>query len=176
MNCTLPRRHRESFADSTACSPAIVVVPDGLASDNSAGRFEAGATTGQHVRARSRKIGIHPRARGFGVVGPMITRGAADGDAQDGSFLTDSVVVVQGLLSGGGLGGAPTDGNHRRLAHGVMDSGTQSIEESIVRVRGEVNSDLCLWSDSTDDFNIQHDLTVGAVRRACGCVVAAVHG
>ena len=35
----------------------------------------------------------------------MITRGAADGDAQDGSFLTDSVVVVQGLLSGGGLGG-----------------------------------------------------------------------
>ena len=57
-----------------------------------------------------------------------------------------------------------------------MDSGTQSVEESIVRVRGEVNSNLRLWSDSTDYFNIQHDLAVRAVRRACGCVVAAVHG
>ena len=49
------------------------------------------------------------------------------------------------------------------------------IEKPIVSVRSEINGNLCLWSDSADDLDIQHDLAVRPIRRTGGCVVAAVN-
>ena len=54
-----------------------------------------------------------------------------------------------------------------------MDGGGDGVDESLVGVGGEVDDDVGSGSDGSCDFDVEHDLAVGAVGVG-GSVLAAV--
>ena len=56
-----------------------------------------------------------------------------------------------------------------------MDRGGDCVEETGVRIGPEIDRDICPRCDRADSLDVQHDLTVGAVRVTGRLVLAVVH-
>ena len=115
------------------------------------------------------------RAIGDAVGRTVVSRGAAHRDAQQAGILKCLVVTRQRLAGPRRFRAAPTDRDHRRFTHAVVDGGGDRVEKSLVGVGCEVDGDFRVRSDRADDLYIQQHLAVGAVGVAGRRVGGAIH-
>ena len=135
---------------------------------------EVGASAGEDVGAGGGEVDV-VLAVSLPVGGAVVAGGYGDGDAESGGGLAGCVERVHGLVGPTGLGAAPADGDDAGFVGGVVDGSGDGVDEALVGVGGEVDDDLCAGRDGGGDFDVEHDLAVGAVGVG-GCVLAAVYG
>ena len=175
LGAGLPGGQGEDVADAAAGGSAVgESVPDGFGGDGGAAALEVGATAAEDVGAGGGEVDV-VLAVGLAVGGAVVAGGHGDGDAEGGGGLAGGVEGVEGLRGPTGLGAAPADGDDAGVVGGVVDGGGDGVDEALVGVGGEVDDDLCAGSDGGGDFDVEHDLAVGAVGVG-GCVLAAVYG
>lgn len=114
------------------------------------------------------------------IVRPAVARRHGHGDAQRGGVLQRKVHGIHGLLRPGRairscLRAAPTDGDHRWLADGVMRGFGNGIVESLIGVGREVNHNPRAGRHRSGNLDIEHHFRIGILVRA-GAVSSAIHG
>ena len=102
-------------------------------------------------------------AVGFAVGGAAVAGGHGDGNAECGGGLAGGIESVEGLGRPVGFSIAPADGDDAGVVGGVVDCGADGVDETLVGVGCEVDDDIRAGSDCCGDFDIEHDLAVGAV-------------
>src|ERR1700674_1722281 len=129
------------------------------------------ATQGELRRGREIDVGetvVHP------VGGTVVARSGADSNAEHRRILKGAVQGLHSLFGPIHFGIAPADRDDRRFVLGIMNGAADSIDEPRVRVRREVDVNLCLWSYAPDDLDVEHDLGIGTVRVSSGRVAGPV--
>ena len=104
----------------------------------------------------------------------VVAGGHGDGDAEGGGGLAGGIERGHGLRRPSGLRAAPADGDDAGLVGGVVDGGGDGVGKALVGVGRKVDDDLCAGRDGGGDLDVEHDLTIGAVRVG-GRILALVY-
>src|SRR5580698_6513982 len=176
LQIRLPGRKREKSTDATAARPALrAIVPYDLTRDTGLAALEARAAAGERIRTRGRKVDVisairHPVAR------PTISRGYADRDTESGGRLKRIVHRRHRLVGPGRLGTTPTYREDRRLVGRIVDRRGDRVQKTGIRVGSEIDRNVRLGRDRTDDFDIEHHFPIRPVRVPGGCILAPIDG
>src|SRR5881394_1900188 len=85
---------------------------------------------------------------------PVVTRGAADRDTEDGGIFHRLVEGIERLRGPGILRSTPADRNDGRIARAIVKGGVDRVEKTLVCVRGKIDGDLRPGGDRAGDFNV----------------------
>src|SRR4029077_2629411 len=112
------------------------------------------AAAGNYERAGGREVGMGEPVTNT-ITRAIVTRGREAADAQQRGGLERLVHCCPGLGRPERFALPPADRYQRRIVHRIVNRRTDSVEEALVRVRGEVDDFFRPWRDGADDFEIE---------------------